>query len=172
MGTGSIIGAVTLGAVVGVLLIVVFDQVVRWYQRRNALPFQSRLLIASGVISQKSESKGQDSTYVAYIASAFDDSNAPEELKKNSDQVRLIGGPFDGCLGIFPPGFSVCRGWLLPVHRNLKRYAVYRLFGTDDNWEGATLTKHHEYRFVRFLKAGGPADAIQEMSRINQESTQ
>lgn len=154
-----------VGGELGYLLLI-------WLRKRLALPPQSQMLVDSGAISKRPESKVCDSTYVAFMARSFDDSSAPQEIRDNADHVQLIGGPFDGCVGIFPPGQSDFKAFVMPVHRNLKRFVIYRHSDSSDNWEGSNLTKHREYRFDRFILVKGPSEAFQELRRLESECSE
>lgn len=162
--------AIVVGVVIGLFILVAIEVVFRLVRRRFGDSPQIRLLILSNQISPKPESRLSDSSYVAFVARNFDEADsAPREVRENSDKVHLIDGPFDGCVGLYPPGMVTWRAFIMPVHRSLKRFAVYRQSDSSVNWEGAGMTTDFKYRFERFLQVNGWQEATKEMERIDSQ---
>jgi len=138
--------------------------VYRKIRERYRLSPGVEMLIESGQITKRPESRTVDSSFLAHVARQIDGSKAPDEVKNNSNQAYFKGGPLDGSFGLYPPVVELCRYFLIPVHRRQDRFAVYCRTDETEDWSGDRVTKVWEFTFERYANKAETEEIFRKMA--------
>ncbi|MCA9094643.1 MAG: hypothetical protein KDA68_14245 [Planctomycetaceae bacterium] len=141
----------------------IVGKVYRKIRERYRLSPGVEMLIESGVISRRPESRTVDSTFLSHIARLIDGSEFPEDVRRNMSEVHFKGGPFDGSLGLYPTFCKIQEYFLLPVHRRHNRFAVYRRVSVSEDWSGEQVTKIFDMQFGCFASKPEADEILRKM---------